>query len=353
MDLNIFKEDILNTVRDSILILNYEFKIVYANTSFYTNFKVKPEETLDKCIYELGNGQWDIPDLRKLLEEILPNKISISEFKVQHVFPNVGRKIMVVNARQLKDGTRKEKYIFVAIEDITEKIKLLESSFQANKLASIGQLSSGIAHGLSSPLTGIHNFLNVYAKEEPEGSERHEELKLMLEACTYMNKIVKSLTYFARTTKDEFDITSLKDVIDSTLSFTERQLIASNIFVTEDVPGNIREIMGNKSQLQHVLLNILMNSKEAIEHGGKIDIKARNDDKTNSVVLEVIDSGKGIQKKDLPHLFEPFFTSKTNQGSGLGLSSAYGIIANHHGTIRVESAEGKGTKVIIKLPFAK
>jgi two-component system CheB/CheR fusion protein len=350
IDINIFKEDILNTIREPVLVLDSDLKVIYVNNSFYDKFKLTPDEVENKYVYELGNGEWDIPELRKLLEEIMHNKTTFHDFKFQHVFSNIGQRTMLITAKEL-DGGRDEKFIVATLEDVTEKTKLMEASLQANKLAVIGQLSSGIAHGLSSPLTGIYNFLDAYFREEPEGTIRRHELKLMLEACTYMNNIVKNLSLFARTTKDEFKKISLADVIDSTLSFTERQFIASNIFFTKDIPDEIKKIKGNKSQLQHVLLNILMNSKEAITDRGEIIIKARNSD--NSVILEITDNGKGIPKQYLQHLFEPFFTTKNQKGTGLGLSVAYGIVKNHHGEIKVESEEGKGTRVIITLPFAE
>ena len=351
--MNVFKEDLLNTIREAILVLDSDLTIVYANSSFYKQFKVTPAETQNKHIYELGNGQWDIPELRKLLEEILPNQNFFYDFKVRHIFPDIGQKNMLINAAQLIDGGRNEKFIVVAIEDSTEKAKLYEASLLANKLATMGQLSAGIAHGLSSPLTGIHNFLDVYAKEEPKESDRHHELELMLAACDYMNKIVKNLTYFARTIKEEFKIINWRDVVDSTLSFTERQFMVSNIMIKKDLPADLKNMIGNKSQLQHVLLNILMNAKEAITNSGEITIKAQNSDKDKRVMLEITDNGKGIPAKDLQHIFEPFFSTKDQSGAGLGLSAAYGIIKDHFGEINVRSEEGKGTCLTISLPYTK
>jgi two-component system CheB/CheR fusion protein len=352
IDMNVFKDDVLNTINDSLLVLDSGLNVIYANEPFYHQFKTAPDETVNKRIYEIGSGQFNIPELRRLLEDILPSKSSFFEFSVKHDFPAIGQRIMLVNAKELIDGSREEKFILVVMEDITEITRLYEASLHANKLAVIGQLSAGIAHGLSSPLTGIHNFLDVYAKEEPKESIRHHELMLMLEACNYMSKIVKNLNYFARTSREEHKKISLADIIDSTLAFTERQFIASNIQITRYIPKDVKDIIGNKGQMQHVLLNILMNSKDAIMDGGKISIKARNSDQTNTVILEIADNGKGMAKKDLQHVFEPFFTTKQIGGTGLGLPAAYGIVKEHHGEIRIESEEGKGTRVIITLPSA-
>ena len=353
-DLNVFREDVLNTIRESILVLDLNFNIIYANSSYCDAFKISTDEIKNKPLNEISNGQWNIPSLTKLLVEVLPKKRIITDYKIQHTFPKVGKRILLLNGRRLEDRKGKEKFIFLSIEDITEKTKILEASLHANKLSMIGQLSAGIAHGLSSPLTVIHNFIEVYAKTEPKDSSRYEEYELMLNACDYMQKLVKNLTYFARTTKHDFSRISWADIIDSTLIFTERQFTASNIFIEKDISKDIKEINGNKGQLQQVFLNLLINSKEAITHSGKITISVKNIDEDKCVFFELTDSGIGISKKDLLHVFEPFFTTKkVKNGSGLGLSAAYGIIKDHNGSIHIESVEGQGTKVIIKIPYAK
>ncbi|MFH2020103.1 MAG: ATP-binding protein [archaeon] len=352
-DMNVFKEDILNTIRDSIVVLDKDLNVIFANDSFYKQFKASPDKTINAKIYKLGNGQWDIPELRKLLEEMLPKKTSIKEYKVEHEFPLLGQRTMLLNAKELKDGTRAEKYILMVIEDATEKAKLLEASLHANRLAMIGQLSAGIAHGLSSPLTGLHNYIDVYLKEEPADSVRHEEFKLMLEACEYMNRIVKDLTYFSSGSKGAFSKIKIEEVISSTLMFTERQFASSNITITPDISSDIKAILGNKCQLQHVLLNVLLNAKESMPKGGNILIKARNSE-NKGLILEIEDKGIGIPKENLIHVFEPFYTTKKKQGgAGLGLSASAGIIMNHNGTMYIESEVGKGTRIIIKLPFAE
>lgn len=162
IEINVFKDDILNTIREPIIVLNSKLEVIYANSSYCKTFKTSFDKIKDISIYNIGDGQWNIQELRNLLDEILPKKTSFEDFRIQHIFPTIGNRIMLLNARQLEDGKRKEKFIVLAIEDITEKTKIFEASLHANKLSMIGQLSAGIAHGLSSPLTGIHNFLDIY-----------------------------------------------------------------------------------------------------------------------------------------------------------------------------------------------
>ena len=117
-------EDIVETIREPLLVLDSDLKVILANRSFINSFKVTPEETLGNFIYDLGNKQWDIPKLRELLETILPQKTSFDNYEVEHDFATIGRRIMLLNARQIERGMGKERIILLAIEDITERKQL-------------------------------------------------------------------------------------------------------------------------------------------------------------------------------------------------------------------------------------
>mgnify|MGYP001593425482 CR=1 FL=1 len=224
-------------------------------------------------------------------------------------------------------------------------------ALETDKLAAVKFLSSGIAHGLNSPLTGILNFLKVYSEEEPPGSERSKELKLMVDACVYMSRIIKNLTYFSSDAKEGFARTSVGEVIESSLHLAERRIITKDIKVVKDFPKELGMVMGSKNQLQHVFLNVIFNAEEAMKSGGEIIIRAKKSEEGN-VILEIIDNGVGIPGENIPKLFTPFFTTKKEFGGiGLGLPSVRKILHNHGGGIRIESEEGKGTKVVINLPI--
>ena len=119
-----FAESIINTVREPLIALDQDLRVVTVSRSFYEFFKVKPEETVGQLIYDLGNKQWDIPKLRELLETILPEKTSFDNYEVEHDFATIGRRIMLLNARQIERAMGKERIILLAIEDITERKQL-------------------------------------------------------------------------------------------------------------------------------------------------------------------------------------------------------------------------------------
>src|SRR4030066_128963 len=116
-----YAESIINTMRDLLIALDKNLRVVPASRSFYEVFKVKPEETVGQLIYDLGNKQWNIPKLRELLETILPQKATFDNYEVEHDFSTIGKRIMLLNARQITRALGKEKIILLAIEDITER----------------------------------------------------------------------------------------------------------------------------------------------------------------------------------------------------------------------------------------
>ena len=113
-------EDVVETIREPLLILDQGLRVILASRSFYEFFKVKPEETMGQLIYDLGNKQWDIPKLRELLETILPEKTTFDDYEVEHEFATIGKRTMLLNARQIERELGKERIILLAIEDITE-----------------------------------------------------------------------------------------------------------------------------------------------------------------------------------------------------------------------------------------
>jgi two-component system NtrC family sensor kinase len=119
------------------------------------------------------------------------------------------------------------------------------------------------------------------------------------------------------------------------------------------VPDDLPRVYVDSSQIEQVLVNLFINAIQAMPEGGDLSVNAGYDPKSENLILEVTDTGTGIQKDILPNIFDPFFTTKSTKGTGLGLSVSYGIIRQHHGDISVESEEGKGTKFIIKLPSMK
>ena len=278
-----------------------------------------------------------------------------------------------LNPIKTTEGT----FVLASIIDITERKKLEELKLEAErikekereierekehqaqliqtaKLSSIGLLSAGVAHELNSPLTGLLVFLKLHLEDTARDTKKHEELSVMLEATEHMAKIVSDLTAFARESKDELTKVNLNDVIESTLSFSSAQLIRNGIKITKKFSDDLLSVHASKRQLQQVVLNLIMNAKDAMLNGGELTINTYNLKDTSKIAIEFIDTGVGIRAEDIPRLFTPFFTTKEpGKGTGLGLFVSYGIIEDHQGEIKVESKINKGTKFKILIPASK
>lgn len=219
---------------------------------------------------------------------------------------------------------------------------------QAEKLSGIGRLAAGVAHELNTPLTGLLGLLRAYRETVKEGTREYGNLDLMLDASEHMARIVNGLTIFARKSKDEFTVLNLNEVIESILSFSSHQLTAKDIKISRHYADDLQKIRGDKGQLQQVVLNIVMNARDAMPEGGEFIVKTRNSESGDLVIAEFIDTGSGVKKEDMSRMFEPFFTTKEEgKGVGLGLSIAHGIMKRHRGTITAENQPTEGTKFTI------
>ena len=232
--------------------------------------------------------------------------------------------------------------------------KAQEALFNAEKLASMGQLSAGIAHEINNPLGVILLNASILLEdmaEVPELAEFKEDIDLIVEQAERCKKIVSGLLNFARKNKVVLESANIEELIKHTIHLITKQ---KNIDI--NINCNLKDPMADvhKDKITQVLINLVTNAIDAMPDGGIIDISAS--DTEDEITLEVKDNGTGIEKKIINKVFEPLFTTKQiGKGTGLGLAVTYGIIKTHKGSIKVDSNtdpnEGPvGTKFTIKLP---
>ncbi|SNQ60025.1 PAS domain-containing hybrid sensor histidine kinase/response regulator [Candidatus Methanoperedens nitratireducens] len=364
-DARVYAESIVETLRESLVVLDVQLRVVIANQTFYRTFKVSLEETVNKFIYDLGNHQWDIPELRKLLEEVLPKNIKFHDFEVDHEFQNIGRRTMLLNARRIYQKDGDIELILLAIEDITEKKRLESQLLRSQRMESIGTLAGGIAHDLNNMLTPM--MLSLQMLKEKYKDEQSQKLLTILEQNSQRSaNLIKQVMSFARGMEGERKPLQVSHII-SEIDKIAKETFPKNIELRTNVPDDLWTISGDVTQLHQVIMNLCVNARDAMPYGGVLSISAENffvdknfvrmhtDTKVGSyVVITVSDTGTGIPPKIVDRIFEPFFTTKEQgKGTGLGLSTALAIVKGHGGFINVYSEVGKGTAFRVYLPAIK
>ena len=347
-----YAESIVATVREPLLVLDAGLRVVSASRSFYQIFEVTPRETEGQRIFELGNCQWDIPQLRKLLEEILPESSTFDGFEVEHDFPAIGRKTMLLNARRIYKEANRAQFILLAIEDISErKRQVEEQQLTTDRLASIGELASGLAHELNNPLTGVIGFSQLLlSKNLPD--EIREDIEIIYSEAKRAADVMKNLLIFARKHSPVKQLVDINGVIERVLTLRAYEHRVENIQVVTRLAADLPLTMADFFQLQQVFLNIIINAEHFMlraHQRGTLTIATRR--VGNTIIVSFADDGPGISKEDLVYLFDPFFTTKgVGEGTGLGLSICHGIVTEHNGLLYAESEPGKGATFVVELP---
>jgi len=238
---------------------------------------------------------------------------------------------------------------------VKERTEALEKTHRqllhSEKLSAVGQLSASIAHEFNNPLQGIMNVLSGVHDSAHANKEDAHLLELALKECYRIKELIQQLQNFNRPTTGRVSFIDLHELIDAMLLMTREDFRKKRIVVEREYAGNLPPIQGVDDLLKQVILNLLTNAADACQGGGLISISTVVLDQ--EVAIRIQDSGKGISAENMPHIFEPFFSTKPQvKGVGLGLSVSYGIIKSHNGRIEVNSEEGKGAVFTVTLPVA-
>jgi signal transduction histidine kinase len=240
----------------------------------------------------------------------------------------------------------------IKVEERTRELELTHRRLlETSKLAAIGQLGAGVAHEINNPLVGILGNVQILIKKFEGPDRQKESLKKIEAAAKRCGEVATNLLRFSEQEAEPRKVPiDIGKVLDDAFSMTEQRMIAKNISAKWEVADELPQVSGDHRQLMQVFLNLFDNAKVAMEDGGLLTISCKPTD-NHCIVVEVKDTGKGIEEKHLDRIFEPFYTTKdvwTN--TGMGLSVVYRIIADHNGSIDVESQVGKGSTFRVTLP---
>jgi len=225
---------------------------------------------------------------------------------------------------------------------------------ESERLASMGQLSAGVAHEINNPLGTVLLYSHLVLKQLRSGDPKRDDLQMIVSEATRCKNIVRGLLDFARQSRVSKAPTDLAALIAEVLSIAAPHAKQAGVRLASDVPHDLPTMLIDGTQIRQMLVNLVQNGIDAVSDDGEVLIAARLGPDPESVQIKVSDNGCGIPEKDLSRLFAPFFTTKEmGKGTGLGLAIAYGVVKMHSGDITAESEKGKGATFTVTLPIGE
>jgi len=347
-------ENILNTVREPLVVLDSALRVRKASNSFYRMFKVEPEEVENRYFYDLGIGQWSNPILRRRLEEVLAEKGPLSDFPVEHQFPGVEQRSMVINASRIFSQDAGEDLVLVAIVDITDHkraeealaVKAVELSRSNKDLEDFAHI---VSHDLQMPLRKIISFGDLLKTNMESPVKVNDYLSRIQNGAVKMGELISSLLTFSRATASKkTESVDVGAVVKEVISELETEITRSEATVTFE---NLPIIQANRPQISQLLINLIGN---ALKYGGTeppvIHVSAKQEGQV--WVCSVRDNGMGIDKENALRIFDLFqrVPIEGKPGTGVGLTICKKIVENYGGNIWVDSELGKGSTFYFTFP---
>lgn len=327
-----------------------DFAILDANARALDLYGFEKPEMIQKTFLDLAPEEYQ----SELLAFFRESKIFLGKLKQF----NLSGTPFFVNLRCSEGMYRDTPVYIITTNDITERIQAEQQLMQASKMATLGEMSTGIAHELNQPLTVIKtgsSFIlrKVRRQEEIPGDILSTIAEEMDNQVDRASRIINHLREFGRKTEILTAPTQVNEAILGTLTVIGKQLELRQIKVFLNLDSELPPVLADKNRLEQVFINLAMNARDALEEyaAGKKEIKINTRFTEGRVKITFADNGCGVPSENQNKIFEPFFSTKgVGQGTGLGLSISYGIIRDYQGEIRVESAPGKGTTFTILLP---
>lgn len=351
--------EVLDKARDAICVTDIEGRVTYWNQSANVLFGWSGEEGRGQQLQQLFGlfNQALIPDA---LREVQAQGAWTKELQV--AAPDGAIRHIVSRWTLVRDAENRPKSILLINTDVTEEKKLEAQLLRSQRLEGIGTLAGGIAHDLNNVLTPIIIAVNMLRENIADAESRHL-LDVVEKSAQHGAGLVRQVLAFARGADGERAEIQPKLVIQDVITLL-RETLPRAISLEMDVPGELRHVVADATQLSQVLMNLCVNARDAMVGGGQLRIAARNISVSDAlaqsnpgahpgphVLLTVADSGSGIPRELIDRIFDPFFTTKVaGKGTGLGLSTVMGIVKAHGGFLQVQSEMGRGTEFSLFFP---
>lgn len=334
---------------DAVLtVLHATGRIRDANDAVREVFGVEPPQLVGRCLVDLVRAED-----RALLETTLAAAFAgtPARAEVQVVTGTGSSRVVALAASRLPEADPPS--VLLVGRDTTHDHEMRRRLMEADRLAAVGELVAGVAHEVNNPLSSISAFAQLLLGDAQLSASQRESLEIIRAETQRASQVVKDLLAFARRSETERVPLDLNALVARTIRMQQYQFTESAVLVESDLADDLPSVVGDARQLQQVCLNLLTNAVQAMapRGGGVLAVRTRRAE--GSVQLEIQDSGGGIAPAVREHIFEPFFTTKPEgEGTGLGLSVSYGIVAAHGGTIDVVDTSSTGTTFRVSLPAA-
>ena len=352
-----YANDIIETLREGFLVLDGDLRVRKANRSFYDLFQVPAGQTENQLVYELGNGQWNIPRLRTVLDEVLTRRRPVYDYKVEHAFPTLGRRVMLLNARQFPPDAVHPDFILLAIQDITT------AQAQADELAEASrrkdEFLATLAHELRNPLAPVRNALQILRLKSGDSQAVQSASEMMERQIGQMVRLVDDLLDVGRISRGKVELRKVRVELASAVHHAveaARPLYDSmshELVVTLQPPPIF--LNADPTRLTQVVGNLVNNACKFTDKGGRIFLTVQREG--GQAVIRVRDNGIGIAADQLPRIFDMFTQVDTTlersvSGLGIGLTLVKNLVEMHGGTVEAHSAGvGHGSEFVVRLPM--
>jgi signal transduction histidine kinase len=352
--------DIIDTVREPLLVVNEELRVTHANRAFYRTFKADADTTIQKPLFTIGEGQWAIASLRELLRERLVVEPRVNDVEVDHIFPRVGRKILHINARLVVQGPLLPRLILLAIEDVTDR-RLTEWQLAEQRVelqrsnAALEEFASVASHDLQEPLRKIISFGDLL--RDTAGPLLHgapaEHLARMRAAAARMRALINDLLLYSQvsTRPQTFLPTNLAVVAREVVGDLETSIAeAGGLVEIGDLPVIAADALQLRRLFQNLIGNAIKYRRPDVPPVVRLDYTRKSD---GSCVISIADNGIGFHEQyaeKIFGMFERLHNRTQYDGSGIGLAVSRKIVERHGGTIAARSTVGQGATFLVTLP---
>lgn len=338
-----FSDNLVENMPIGLVAIDDNQKITSLNHVAGSILSLSADEVIgEDAMQIIPAGLWELLENLDMEKDVVEKEIDCTVFEGK-IIP------LEVSATLLNDEDGTFLGYVLLFKDLSEVRSLRKEIARSQRLASVGRLAAGVSHEIRNPLSSIKGFATYFKERYHDVPENQQISNLMIQEVDRLNRVVGQLHEFARPIKISKKSVQIKSFIENSLKLIERQAKESNIKIQTSFSTEIDDVFVDPDRINQVLLNLYLNAIESMENEGSLSITLADTVQKDGIEIRISDTGKGISKDDLAHIFDPYFTTKVS-GTGLGLAIVHNILEAHNGKIKVESQLDQGTTVTVLLP---